>query len=334
MDICEGFFYARVAEWPNALVCKTNQPRVRIPPRVLMSEHMKTPFNEFKSVEATKAASLLVRKNFPDLSLPIQGELQTITRLTWERGGKEDQVVLASTWWLWFRTLFIENTMQKDAKRKIQIFACEAATSGNPLTIVTTRSPELVHAQIGMADSNMPRSKQSLKRLQELVETSNKFIPTAGKVLLADLAIDNVQKIRQVCDIDTVMDENHRQLLKIASEIGLCCTVGRLSQIVSNETTPIPVRSWGLIKRVMSESLESHTGRFGWSKEQSETHNLELAMVMGRVGSAIHSMPRHILLHNEAFISRGALNNLFNPPHDPLPVVCLTDLLEKRAHKI
>lgn len=294
-------------------------------------EHMRTPFNEFKSVEATKAASVLVQKLFPDLPLPIQGELQTMTRLTWERGGQEPEVLHAGHWWLWFRNIFIENTMTRDTKRKIQIFACAAATRKQPLTIVTTRSPELAHAQIGMADASLPRSRSALEKLKSLVDASAHHIPTSGKVLLADLAVDNAQEIAKVCDIDTIMKDNLVAIRKIADEVGLTSTFGTLSELIpSDDTPPIPPKSWGLIRTAMAESLESHLNRFGWTKEQSEDHNLMLATTMGKVGAALHEQPGHVLLHNEAFISRGALNNIFNPPHDPLPVICLRDLLESK----
>jgi hypothetical protein len=324
-----------MAEWPNASVCKTEPPRVRIPLRVLMIENMRTPFNEFKSVEATKAASLTAQRLFPDRPLPIQGELQTITRLTWERGGKDEEVRRAGEWWLWFRQLFIENTMPRDAKRKIQIFACEAVTSNNPLTLVSTRSPELVHAQIGMADPNLPRSKKALGRLKELVDISNQHIPTLAKVFLADLAIDNLDRIIQVCDLQKTVEENIQAIQNIATEIGLNCEIEKLSLLVGNEKPPpIPPKSWPAIRRVMDESLLSHTDRFGWTKEQSESHNLKLAITMGQVGNKLNLLKGHILLHNEAFISRGALNNIFNPPHDPLPVICLRDLLDSKRVNI
>jgi hypothetical protein len=324
-----------MAEWPNASVCKTEPPRVRIPLRVLMSERMRTPFNEFKSVEATKAASLTAQRLFPNNPLPIQGELQTITRLTWERAGKDDEIKRAGLWWLWFRNIFIENTMSRDAKRKIQIFACNAVSSNVPLTLVTTRSPELVHAQIGMADPSLPRSRKALSRLKELIDISNKHIPTSGKVFLADIAIDNVDRIAQVCDLEEVIENNIIAVKTIAMDLGLTCEIEKLSHLVGDDTPPaIPPKSWSQIRRVMDESLLSHTERFGWTKEQSEAHNIKLATTMGQVGSKLNLLKGHILLHNEAFISRGALNNIFNPPHDPLPVICLRDLLDSKRASI
>lgn len=55
---------------------------------------------------------------------------------------------------------------------------------------------------------------------------------------------------------------------------------------------------------------------------------------MGLVGQAVQLLrPPPILIHNEAFISRGKLNNLFTDPKEPLPVVCLKDLLETKREK-
>jgi len=58
---------------------------------------------------------------------------------------------------------------------------------------------------------------------------------------------------------------------------------------------------------------------------------MNLARTMALVGQAVKVMnPPAILIHNEAFISRGALNNLLNPRDNPLPVICLSSLLEKK----
>jgi hypothetical protein len=55
---------------------------------------------------------------------------------------------------------------------------------------------------------------------------------------------------------------------------------------------------------------------------------------MGLVGSAVQLLnPPPILIHNESFISRGSLNNLFTDPKKPLPVICLRDLLEIKRLK-
>lgn len=82
------------------------------------------------------------------------------------------------------------------------------------------------------------------------------------------------------------------------------------------------------------ESLESHKRMFGWSKVQSETHNRNLAKTMSLVGQAVKIMePPAILIHNEAFISRGALNNLLIDQNDPLPVICLSTLLLGKKHQ-
>ena len=323
--------FTRVAEWPNALVCKTSQPRVRIPPRVPMKENMNIPDN-IRSVEAAKTASLWCKNLFPDwCTPPFQGELQKIVSFGWEAKADEETIKNAGNWWLWMRNIFIENTMTRQMKEKMM----RMAVNDQPITFVTTRSPELLHAQIGKGDPGLPRSRKSLLRLKNLADQSAEFVSTHSLVMLADLSIDNEDKIKKVCDIESVILENIQKITDLSRDIGLEAEILRMSEhVILQPITQIPSHAWPHIKKAMFESLGSHQREFGWTLEQSESHNLDLAVSMGSVGLSINQQPNHILLHNESFISRGALNNIFTPPNDPIPVICLRDLVEKRKTKI
>jgi hypothetical protein len=302
------------------------------------------------SVEATKASSSACKQLFPEhLKPPFQGELQNIIRFTQEAGGSLDQAQKAGNWWLWVRELFIENTMPKPAKIKMMRHAASSAVSKTPIHIVTTRSPELLHAQIGMASPDLPRSQKTLLRVKELIAASSVFLPTTASVFLADLAIDNLDLIAQKCDIASTVQQNLQAITLISQSIGLTvnidllshlvCQFGPLADLISPSgqpihDLPIPMHAWPHIKIVNKETIESHQRQFGWTTEQSEKHNLNLAITMGCVGNALAHIPNAILLHNEAFISRGALNNIFNSPQDPLPVICLKDVLDRKQKPI
>src|SRR3990167_1056511 len=106
------------------------------------------------------------------------------------------------------RNLFIENTMTKAAKEKMMQIGVEAAITHQPVNFVTTRSPEFLHAQIGMADPNLPRSTKSLIKFKEIVDKSAEFIPTTSSVFLADVAIDNLDKISQTGSVELLIIKN------------------------------------------------------------------------------------------------------------------------------
>ena len=322
--------FTRVAEWPNALVCKTSQPRVRIPPRVLMKETMNTP-TKIIGVEAAKTASLWCKELFPHQCIPpFQGELQNVIRFGWEAKADEETIKNAGNWWLWMRNIFIENTITRPMKDKLM----RMATSGQPITLITTRSPELLHTRIGKGDPTLPRSRKSLLSLKNLVDQSAKFVPTHSLVMLADLSIDNEDKIKKVCDIESVILENIQKITDLSRDIGLESKILRMSEhVLLQSITQIPPHAWSHVKKAMFESLDSHRREFGWTLEQSESHNLSLAITMGSVGLAFNH-GTNVLIHNESFISRGALNNIFNPTDNPIPVICLRDLVKKGRSKI
>lgn len=216
---------------------------------------------------------------------------------------------------------------------------------------MASRSPEWLHAQVkGQGNPSLPRSRKSLEKLKQMSTESSQFLPTKVTVFLADLAIDNLAQIEKKCDVDEAVAENRRKLLQIATDINfsnvnfilmseLEVDGRKLSQLVGRDGKPkVDVtfndRAQKLIDRVSRESIQSHQAMFGWSEQQSRAHNENLAVSMGFVGQALNGFsPPSILIHNEAFIARGALNNLFNAVDNPLPVICLADLLESKKDK-
>ena len=316
-----------------------------------MKENMNIPTN-IKSVEANRVSDLWCKKLFPQWCLPpFHGELLKIIRFGWEVKADENSIKIAGSWWLWMRNKFIENTITKEAKTNMMKAAITATVTERPINLVTTRSPEFVHSQVeGQGDSSLPRSHKALLKLEELVASSAESIPTVSTIILADLAIDNLDRIIQVCNLEETIKENLKLLDRMAQKMDLGRfrimrmselkhPLGKLGNLVSNSGEPlvsvsVPFRSLRLVEVATKESQESHQKMFGWTAEQSFAHNQRIAITMGMVGQSIKTMDSQaILIHNESFISRGQLNNLFNDPKDPLPVICLTDLLETKAVK-
>jgi len=227
-----------------------------------------------------------------------------------------------------------------------------AASGQQPIHFVTARSPELLHAQIKEQGSKLlPRSEAAVKRLAKLSSSSQDFLPTQTTILFADLAIDNLEKIQEVCsEIESEISENLKRLQEICHQSDLenfqilrmsqlDHPQGKLGEILDLAGNPqisicLNARAEKMVEIVSRESLESHQRMFGWSEKESREHNRKLAITMGLVGQAVQLLqPPPIIIHNEAFIARGALNNLFTPLKDPVPVVCLTDLLERKKSK-
>lgn len=303
-------------------------------------------------VERNKAASRLVHAWFPKVGgTPQHGDIQRVIIALSGTAEAEAQAKAAGNWWLWARTLMIENTFTKRQKQKVVEQAIEAARTGAPIHFVSARSPELLHAQVpGQGDASLPRSRKAIEALAGIVKKSSSFMPTKLTVAFADLAIDNLDEIKKVCDPEEVILENIRQIEELCRESGIeSFEVIRLSDLEHPQgkmkdlldpsgEVKIPVdlsqRALDLIKVVTKESSESHKRMFGWSEEQSREHNRNLGITMGLVGQAISKLsPPPILIHNEAFILRGALNNLFTDERDPLPVFCLRTLLETKRAK-
>ena len=328
--------FTRVAEWPNALVCKTSQPRVRIPPRVPMKENMT---NRTKSVEMTREASRLCQRLFPQWSKPpFMGELQNIILLGQDKGLDELHMSKAGMWWLWVRNLAIENTLTREAKTTLWQTAISTSPD-NPVNIVTTRSPELLHAIIGKGDLSLPRSRSALQKISGISSNSNQFLPTKVTVIFADLAIDNFEAIKSACNIDQKIEENIQTLHDIIVSLDIVnIRIVKLSELFDPPKAPHPpisIDGWKKIEIAHKGSFESQQRKFGWSEERARQHNTHLAITMGLAGQAIkQTIPHAIMIHNEAFIERGALNNLFTPPNDPLPVICLNDLLKNKKAKL
>lgn len=307
---------------------------------------------KISKVEETKRITRLSKKLFPQhTSHPELGELIFLVRAGGSMGCTEKQTGEAGNWWLWIRSLFIENTMTKQMKRKMRLTALQAAKFRQPIHFVSTRSPELIHAQIStQGDSHLPRSRKALQELSVLIRKSSIFLPTIGTVLLANIAIDNIEAIKQVCpDTQSLIEKNHHRLEEIAAEEHLSnISITRLSELphpsgkeigdlinldgtvnLKIEFSPKAERK---ILIASKESLESHQKMFGWSETQSREHNRNLAKTMALVGQAVNVMqPPAILIHNEAFISRGALNNLLTDTGNPLPVICLASLLNRKG---
>lgn len=302
-------------------------------------------------VEEMKRDTALCKRLFPQQAQPPEmGELIFMVRRGLMTSCTEEEIRIAGSWWLWVRTLFIENTMTKREREVMRMTALNAVKNNHPIHFVSTRSPELIHAQIStQGDSHLPRSRIAIREFADIIQTSSKLLPTIGTILLADVAIDNLEAILKVCpNLEGITRKNFARLNEIINEEGITnVIIVRLSELphpsgmnigdlVSSDgsvNVDIEFSSWAIrkISVVSKESLKSHQRMFGWSQEQSEEHNLNLAETMALVGQAIKEMqPPAILIHNEAFISRGALNNLLNPQNNPLPVICLATLLEKK----
>ncbi len=307
---------------------------------------------KISKVEETRRLTRLSKALFPQhISHPELGELIFMAREGKLLECSNDEIKAAGNWWLWARNLFIENTMTKQMKKVMRIMTLMAAKSDQPIHFVSTRSPELIHAQIpSQGDPNLPRSKRALHQLSSLIQKSSEFLPTIGTVLLADVAIDNFRAIMRVCpDLKSMTRKNCHRLEKIAAEEGLLnINIRRLSELLHplgkkigdlvnlDGTVNVEISFSPKAERKISiaskESFKSHQTMFDWNEIQSREHNRNLAKTMALVGQAVKTMqPGAILIHNEAFISRGALNNLLIDPNNPLPVICLTTLLERKA---
>lgn len=312
---------------------------------ILMETHIKTA----SSVERNKAASSVCKRIFPSWAKPpTQGELQRIICEAGQFDASEREIFQAGCWWLWARELAIKNTFSKQMQITMMRMAVKAAVGVAPINFVSCRSPELLHAQVSaQGDPSLPRSQKAISKLKEIVAVSQKFLPTSLTLIFADLAIDNLAEIEKRCDIERTIRENLERLAKIVQEERIKDFIllrmsklempdGRtLSEVISLDGSPkiaitLNQKAEQLIKIATRESFQSHQRMFGWTEEQSFTHNRKLGITMGFVGQATKQLPSAILIHNEAFIARGALNNLFTDPTDPLPVICLRDLLEAK----
>ena len=309
--------------------------------------------NKFiSSVERNKAASNLCKGLFPSWNKPpTQGELQRIITLSWGKELNNSEILAAGNWWLWIRDMFIENTITKEQKDILKQIAVTAAKGNTAINIISARSPELLHAQVaGQGNTSLPRSRKALMKINEVVSKSQEFIPTIPVIIFADLAIDNFQNISKACNVEEVIQENIERLKEIAKEIGLeklqilrmsklIVPQGELGSILTPDGQPLisinlNFTAERLITIAGKESVESHKKMFGWSEDESLAHTRNIGITMGLVGEAIKTMFRTgILIHNESFISRGALNNLFNDTKNPLPVISLRDLLETKRVK-
>lgn len=317
---------------------------------------MKTDTKTVNSVERNKIASNVCKRLFPLWTKPpTQGELQRIIIESGELGLDEEQIERAGNWWLWIRNLAIENTFEKQMQISLMKIGVKASFGIAPVNIVSCRSPELLHAQVSeQGDLLLPRSRKAIDKLKEIVANSRKFLPTDLTMVFADLAIDNLEEIEKRCNVDLTIDENINCLLNLCQEQELTqltqFQIVKMSQLkfpngktlfelLSRDGTPkveitLNHRAETLIEIATRESFISHQTMFGWTQEQSFNHNLKLGITVGFVGQAIQqSIPSAVLIHNEAFIARGSLNNLFSDPKDPLPVICLKDLLEAKRKK-
>lgn len=302
------------------------------------------------SVETSKAASKTCKRLFPVwCKPPTQGELQNII-IGLGTTARDEQILAAGNWWLWARNLMIENVFSKEEKTAMMGMDVNSAQGRGKIHFVTARSPELLHAKIGKGDPKLPRSLQALTKLFDIVSTSESFLPTEASLIFADLAIDNLPEVEKVCNVNETIDANIHELENLAEKIGfkklnifkmskLKSQLGTLENLVDKSGLPkfIPVlseKSKTLINTAIRESAESQKRAFGWNDQQICAHNLNIAITMGLVGQAVKlSIPSAILIHNEAFIARGQLNNIFNHPKDPLPVISLRDLLESKRTK-
>jgi hypothetical protein len=306
-----------------------------------------------KSKALNQESSFLCKKLFPDhFKPPTQGELQNIILLVKTNGGGEKEMFKTGLWWLWARDLFIENTITQEEKRNLIKIGVTASLGIDNITIISARSPELLHSKVsGQGDPTLPRSVIAMQKIQSIVEKSNHLLPTKAVLVFADLAIDNFVNIEAVCDVEKTIQENIFLLKKIAEKLNFnSLEIIRMSELINprlgmlggsihKNGTPFEVvgispRAENLINTSANESFESHSFMFGWNKETSFTHSKNLAITMGLVGESLKNMfPNGTIIHNEAFISRGRLNNIFTDPKDPIPVICLNDLLEKKKPK-
>lgn len=305
-----------------------------------------------KTVEKMKQNTRIAKKLFPGLvgDAPVFGEIIFMVRFGQILGSSEQEIEAAGRWWLWAKTLFIQNTMTRSQQELLQIIALGAAKPRGAIHFVSTRSPEWVHAQISsQGSSDLPRSKTALKTLSEIAAKSAKFLPAKTTVLLADVAIDNLEAILKVNpNLEQLVQENLSRLGEIIKTEGLAdIRLMRLSQLIhpSGKSIGELIEPDGSVKTTVNfslkaeekiliatrESVESQKRMFGWDEKQAAGHNRNIATTMALVGQAVKIMqPPAILIHNESFISRGALNNLLNDPKDPLPVICLNTLLERK----
>lgn len=306
-----------------------------------------------KSKALNQESSFLCKKLFPNhFKPPTQGELQNIILLVKANGGGENEMLKTGLWWLWARNLFIENTITQEEKRNLIKIGVTASLGIDNVTIISARSPELLHSKVsGQGDPTLPRSMQAMQKIQSVVESSNHFLPTKAAIVFADLAIDNFVNIEAACDVEKTIKENIFLLGKIAERMNFNnLEIIRMSELINprlgilksnihKNGSPFGVisissRAENLINTSANESFESHRSMFGWSKEISFAHSKNLAITMGLVGESLKNMfPNGTIIHNEAFISRGRLNNIFTDPKDPIPVICLNDLLEKKKPK-
>jgi hypothetical protein len=303
-------------------------------------------------VERNKAASNLCSRLFPAwCKPPTQGELQNLIIKSWKLDlNDNNRITQIGNWWLWFRGLVIQNTFTKQAKNKVLDIAVSTALGSDPIHFVTARSPELLHAQVKGGDKSLPRSRASIEKLKKIIDSSSSFLPTTATVVFADLAIDNLPEIEKVCDVNHTIEKNIELLTMICRNAGLeninilrmsslTGPRGKLGDLIKKDGTPmvqleLDDRAKTAIGIATKESSESQERMFNWGLEQVRMHNKNLGITMGLVGEAVKRFsPSTLLIHNEAFIARGQLNNIFNPVNDMLPVICLSDLLESKIHK-
>lgn len=306
------------------------------------------------TVSEMKINSRICAKLFPaEKHNPITtGELLFVTRIARLSCLSEKEISAIGNWWLWVRNLFIQNTMTKLMEKTLAGLAINAVANNQPIHFASARSPELVHAQLpNQGDHSLPRSRAALETFSNIIKESNKFIPTVGTVFLADVAIDNIEEIQKKCScLEEIIVQNILKLKSIITEENLFPNiniirmstlvlpnkqlVGNLVNIDGSINIPIIFSNHAeqLIQIATKESAISHQRMFGWDENKSKSHNLNLAKTMALVGQAVKNMnPPAILIHNESFISRGALNNLLNDSKNPLPIICLNTLLEKKS---
>jgi len=306
----------------------------------------------FSNVERNKTASRVCHELFPGKGgLPVHGDLQRIIVALSEHPDFKPKAKAVGDWWLWAKDLVIDNTFPKAHRKKVLDLAIESVQIGRPIHFVSARSPELLHAQVpNQGDPTLPRSRKAIATLAEIITKSEEFLPTKLTIALADLAIDNLEKIKQVCNPEETVLENIRQIEEMCKEARIANfevarlsalehPSGRLKDMVDpSGAIKVPVtlssKAIELIRVATNESSQSHKRMFGWTEEQSSEHNRNLGITMGLVGQSIKQLtPPAILIHNESFISRGALNNLFTDEKNPLPVFCLRTLLETKKAK-
>lgn len=303
--------------------------------------------HQTSAVKRNRGASFLCKELFPDICQhPARAELQRLVIEGWKLGASRKAVQSAGFWWLWARELMIENTVSKNERHRMINIAVQAGMGGK-IHFVSARSPELLHSQIqNQADSELPRSRKAIAKLAQLATTSSTFLPTLVTIFLADLAVDNWEAITASCNPEAILDENTTKIIALCDSFKpvkfqvlrmsqMTHPLGKLGELLEPDGTPrievqLSPKSQRLVDIATRESQDSHQRMFGWTEDQSKAHNTNLGITMGLVGQAVRQLnPPAILIHNESFISRGALNNLFTDPANPLPIICLKDLLEK-----